>query len=67
VTGPIDESRHTMIRVSEDGTHIYTPKPERELTDEDRKRIAELQAIERLQDHLYAKRARRRKPKESTE
>lgn len=61
MSGPLDESRHPIIRVGEDGTQTYTPKPERDLTDEDRQRIEDLQAIERWQDYLYAQRAARRK------
>lgn len=62
MTGPIDESRHTIIRVSEDGTKVYAPKPWRELTADERRTVRELEAIVRWQELLYAKRARRHLP-----
>jgi hypothetical protein len=64
VSGPLDESRHTAIHISEDGIHVHTPKPYSELTDEERRRVDDLAAIERWQDHIYAERARRR-PKQN--
>jgi len=60
MTGPLDESRHPVIHIGDDGTHVYTPKPYIELTDEERQRVEDLAAIERWQDYLYAERAQRR-------
>lgn len=60
MTGPLDESRHAYVRVSEDGIQTYVPKPYRELTSDERKTIRELASIERWLDRVYAERARHR-------
>src|SRR5690349_3004006 len=62
VSGPLDESWHSYLRVSDSGVKVRTVKPHRELTHEERVRIRELQAIERWQERIYARRAARRRP-----
>lgn len=59
MTGPIDESRHVIVRVSEDGTRVYAPKPWHELTDDERRTVRELASIIQWQERLYAQRRNR--------
>jgi len=56
MTGPIDESRHGIIRISDDGIRVYEPKPRRELTVEEELRVRDLASIERWMDRLYERR-----------
>jgi hypothetical protein len=60
MTGPIDESRHGVLYIGEDGVQVYVPKPFRELTPEEELRVRDLQAIERWMDRLYERRRNER-------
>lgn len=61
MTGPLDEGRHPILRVGQDGTQVYVPKPEHELTSDERRTRREIDALVRWMELLYRERAQRRK------
>ncbi len=49
MTGPIDESRHSRVYVSEDETRTYQPRPWIELTPDEQQTAREVEEIARWQ------------------
>jgi len=58
VSGPIDESRHPILRITEEGQFLHDPTPHRELAEDEKKTAAETASILAWMDRLYARRRR---------